>query len=146
MTQNAFCCEARCGSKHAGSVVTPHVSVPPATGFNDCARCVVVSASDLLQPLNASKAPAASIILMGIFPRNDRMALMPVIDAVNIGLARLADGNKVRYLNINAKLADREGKLLVRRILEAARKSPGDRPGGQAAAAGSRQSRSPRVS
>lgn len=58
-----------------------------------------------------SKAPDATIILMGIFPRNDNMAVMPIIDQVNRNLAKLA-GGKVRYLNINDKLADRDGKLL----------------------------------
>ena len=58
-----------------------------------------------------TKAPAATIIIMGIFPRNDNMALMPVIDRINRNLSRFADGGKVRYLNINDKLANPEGKL-----------------------------------
>ncbi|HVP45984.1 MAG TPA: GDSL-type esterase/lipase family protein [Bryobacteraceae bacterium] len=52
------------------------------------------------------KAPAATIIVMGLFPRNDNMALMPVIDRIN----GFADGQKVRYLNINDKLAG-DGRL-----------------------------------
>ena len=48
---------------------------------------------------------------MGIFPRNDNMDVMPVIDRINSNLARMADGTKVRYLNINDKLADPDGKL-----------------------------------
>lgn len=59
------------------------------------------------------KVPAAVIILMGIFPRNDNMALMPIIDKINGNLSRFADGRTVRYLNINAKLADSDGKLLA---------------------------------
>lgn len=58
-----------------------------------------------------AKAPAATIILMGIFPRNDNMAAMPVINRINENLARFADGNKVRYLNINDKLAGKDGVL-----------------------------------
>jgi lysophospholipase L1-like esterase len=58
-----------------------------------------------------TKAPAATIVLMGIFPRNDNMALMPVIDRINGNLSRFADGRKVRYLNINDKLADGDGRL-----------------------------------
>jgi lysophospholipase L1-like esterase len=58
-----------------------------------------------------TKAPAATIIVMGIFPRNDNMALMPVIDRINSNLSKLADGGKVRYLNINDKLAGGDGKL-----------------------------------
>jgi lysophospholipase L1-like esterase len=58
-----------------------------------------------------TKAPNATVILTGIFPRNDNMAVMPTIDKINANLSRLADGKKVRYLNINDKLADRNSKL-----------------------------------
>ena len=57
------------------------------------------------------KAPAATIILTGIFPRNDNMAVVPEIEAINANLARLADGRRVRYLNVNGRLADKAGKL-----------------------------------
>jgi lysophospholipase L1-like esterase len=57
------------------------------------------------------KTPASMIVLMGIFPRNDNVAVMPEINHINENLAKLADGGKVRYLNINDKLADRDGKL-----------------------------------
>jgi lysophospholipase L1-like esterase len=58
------------------------------------------------------KAPGATIILMGIFPRNDKMAFMPIIDRINRGMSALADGGKIRYLNINDKLTGADGKLL----------------------------------
>jgi lysophospholipase L1-like esterase len=58
------------------------------------------------------KAPPATIILTAIFPRNDNMAVMPEIDRINENLARFADGKKVRYLNVNIKLADKDGMLL----------------------------------
>jgi len=58
------------------------------------------------------KAPRATIVLTGIFPRNDNIAVMPEIEAINAGLARLADGRSVRYLNVNDKLADVGGTLL----------------------------------
>jgi lysophospholipase L1-like esterase len=57
------------------------------------------------------KAPGATIILTAIFPRNDNMAVMPEIDRINANLAKLADGKKVRFLNINDKLADKDGVL-----------------------------------
>jgi lysophospholipase L1-like esterase len=60
------------------------------------------------------KAPRATIILMGILPRSDGAkpaAVMPSINQINAQLAQLADGKTVRYLNINAKLADKDGKL-----------------------------------
>ena len=58
------------------------------------------------------QTPGAAIILTAIFPRNDNMAVMPEIDQVNANLARLADGGKVRFLNVNDRLADRDGRLL----------------------------------
>jgi lysophospholipase L1-like esterase len=58
-----------------------------------------------------TKAPGATIIVTGIFPRNDNMAVMPTIDKINGNLSKLADGKKIRYLNVNDKLADLDGKL-----------------------------------
>ena len=57
------------------------------------------------------KAPNATIILTGIFPRNDNMAVVPEINRINAELARFADGRTIRYININDKLADRDGNL-----------------------------------
>ncbi len=57
------------------------------------------------------KAPAAKIILTAIFPRNDNMAVMPTIERINESIAKLADGDTVRFLNVNDKLADERGKL-----------------------------------
>jgi lysophospholipase L1-like esterase len=61
--------------------------------------------------LMQSKAPNAVIILTAIFPRNDNMDVMPEIDSINTAFAKIADGHRVRYLNINNKLADPDGKL-----------------------------------
>ena len=60
-----------------------------------------------------AKAPDATIIATGIFPRNDNIAVMPTINKINSNLSALADGKKVRYLNINDKLADQDGKLFA---------------------------------
>ncbi len=57
------------------------------------------------------KAPGATIILTAIFPRNDNMAVIPTINRINDNIARFADGKKVRFLNVNDKLADEHGKL-----------------------------------
>jgi lysophospholipase L1-like esterase len=57
------------------------------------------------------RAPEATIILMGIFPRNDSIAVLPTIRKINENLSKLADGKKVRYLNINDKLANGDGML-----------------------------------
>jgi lysophospholipase L1-like esterase len=58
-----------------------------------------------------TKAPEATIILTAIFPRNDNIAVMPTIDKINRGLAAMADGGKIRYLNVNDRLADQDGRL-----------------------------------
>ncbi|HEU4390845.1 MAG TPA: GDSL-type esterase/lipase family protein, partial [Blastocatellia bacterium] len=57
------------------------------------------------------KAPGATIVLMAITPRNDNIAVMPIINKVNDNIAKFGDGKKIRYLNINAKLADKDGNL-----------------------------------
>lgn len=57
------------------------------------------------------KAPDATIILTAIFPRNDNMAVVPEIARINSNLATLADGKVVRFLNVNDKLADANGRL-----------------------------------
>lgn len=58
-----------------------------------------------------TKAPKARMILTAIFPRNDNMAAMPVINETNHRIARFADGTAIRFLNINDRLADADGKL-----------------------------------
>jgi lysophospholipase L1-like esterase len=73
----------------------------------------ITSSLEAVVHLMQSKAPGATIILTAIFPRNDHIEMMPVIDRINANLAQLADGGKIRYLNINGKLADASGKLLV---------------------------------
>lgn len=57
------------------------------------------------------KAPDAVVILTALFPRNDNMAVIPTINRINENLAGMADGRKVRYLNVNDQLADKDGKL-----------------------------------
>jgi lysophospholipase L1-like esterase len=101
--------------------VNPKVVVLLA-GTNNLGRTVTpaeagAKASDVTRGLQAivrliqEKAPAATIIVTAIFPRNDDMAFIPVIDQINANLSRLADGKRVRYLNINAKLAAANGRL-----------------------------------
>ena len=60
-----------------------------------------------------SKAPNSTIIVTGILPRNDNMELISTVNKINSQLAGLASRKKIRYLNINEKLADRDGKLLA---------------------------------
>lgn len=71
----------------------------------------ITSGLRALLQLCRAKAPEATVILMALFPRNDSMAVIPAIHQINCNLMHLADGKKVRYLNINAKLADENGRL-----------------------------------
>jgi len=57
------------------------------------------------------KAPRAAIILTAIFPRNDNLAVMPSINQINQNFAQLADAEGVRFLNVNKRLADKNGVL-----------------------------------
>jgi hypothetical protein len=61
------------------------------------------------------KAPNATIIITGIFPRNDnatdRLAVIPEINRINQNLAGFADATSIRYLNVNDKLADADGRV-----------------------------------
>lgn len=58
-----------------------------------------------------AKAPEATIILMAIFPRNDNEESNRMVAEANQRIAGYADGKKVRFLNINDQLADKNGKL-----------------------------------
>jgi cephalosporin-C deacetylase-like acetyl esterase/lysophospholipase L1-like esterase len=91
---------------------TNNVSARPTAGNEpEIARDIADGIKAIVQ--RARKlAPRATILLMGITPRNDNMAYMPVINQTNALLARLADGRKVRFLNLNDRLADANGKLL----------------------------------
>ncbi|PYT73567.1 MAG: hypothetical protein DMG39_06120 [Acidobacteria bacterium] len=82
----------------------------PATGADAKVAEVTGGLQAILRVLQA-KAPDATIILMAIFPRNDDPAVLPIIERINENLSKLSDGKKIRYLNINDKLADRDGKL-----------------------------------
>jgi lysophospholipase L1-like esterase len=83
----------------------------PAPGTIDArAEDITRGLKKVIETMRA-KAPGAVIIVTGIFPRNDNIAVMPIINNVDDNLAKLADGKKIRYLNINDKLADSSGRL-----------------------------------
>jgi lysophospholipase L1-like esterase len=68
-----------------------------------------------LVDLCRAKAPNATIVLTGIFPRNDKPATAAQINAeiarINENLVHFADGKSIRYVNVNDKLADASGTL-----------------------------------
>jgi lysophospholipase L1-like esterase len=78
---------------------------------DDAAVEDITSGLKAMVALCQEKAPQAVIIVTGIFPRNDNLAVMPTINKINDNLARFADGKRVRYLNVNDKLADTDGRL-----------------------------------
>jgi cephalosporin-C deacetylase len=71
----------------------------------------VVSSIEAILATCQEKAPNAKIILTAIFPRNDNRDAIPTINRINAKLEKLADGNKIRFLNVNDKLADSDGNL-----------------------------------
>jgi lysophospholipase L1-like esterase len=58
------------------------------------------------------KAPAATIVLTSIFPRNDSPAATPTIARINARLARMAEERSIRFLDMSSRLADAKGVLL----------------------------------
>ena len=64
-----------------------------------------------LVDLCRAKAPNATIVVTGIFPRNDNIAVMPEINRINANLAGFANGKSIRYISVNDKLADDSGTL-----------------------------------
>jgi beta-glucosidase len=66
------------------------------------------------------KIPAARVLLLAVFPRgprtvngnyDDAVNRMIVINDVNARLSRLADGRRVRFLNINKVFLGADGKI-----------------------------------
>lgn len=84
---------------------------PPADGDDAKVEDVIRGIRAVLN-LMQRKAPRATIIVVGILPRNDRgLAIVSTINRINETISKFADGRKIRYLNINEKLADKDGKL-----------------------------------
>ena len=85
----------------------------PWTGPADKAKVdEVVRGIEAIISVFQQKAPEAAIVLTGVFPRSQNMSLKETIEQINTQLSKLADGKRIRFLNINDKLADTEGKLL----------------------------------
>lgn len=57
------------------------------------------------------KAPNATIVLTSITPRNDNIAVMPTIQRINTNLKKMADGKRIRYIDLASKMADSDGRL-----------------------------------
>jgi lysophospholipase L1-like esterase len=94
---------------------TNNVGNAPRDGVDAATADVVVRGIDAIVSVMRAKAPDATIVLTGVTPRRDRnggTTLMPTIDAINGRLQSLADGRRIRYVDINGKLASRDGVLV----------------------------------
>jgi lysophospholipase L1-like esterase len=89
---------------------TNNVGMDTPAGSDDARVADITHGLETVIGTMRAKAPEATIILTAIFPRNDNIAVMPTINKINDNLSRLA-GPKIRYLNINDMLADKNGRL-----------------------------------
>ncbi len=77
---------------------------------------VEANAADITKGLMAcfdaihNKAPDSILIIVGILPRLPA-ADNPIVAKINDNLAKLADGKKVRFINVNDRFLDKDGKL-----------------------------------
>ncbi len=86
----------------------------PSTGSAGKAKVdEVVTGLKAIIGVFQQQAPQATIVLTGVFPRSQNMSLKETIDQINTQLSKLDDGKRIRFLNINDKIADTEGKLLA---------------------------------
>mgnify|MGYP000291773271 FL=1 len=76
-----------------------------------------------LVALMQQKAPNATIVLTGIFPREDSLPTAPAINAeiasVNAGVAAMADGRTIRWVNVNDRLTHADGRLRTELFMDA---------------------------
>ncbi len=93
---------------------TNNVGARPAPGNEPEIAADIAGGIEAILQRVGKLAPRATIVLMGITPRNDNMAYMPVINQTNALLAKLAKGRKVRFVNINGQLANAGGQAACR--------------------------------
>lgn len=67
--------------------------------------------SQILNEFQA-RVPDATIVLTALFPRTQNRSLEPTIEQINKRIETLADGQRIRFVNINDKLLDASGRLL----------------------------------
>ena len=76
-----------------------------------------------LVALMRHKAPDATIVLTGIFPREDSLPTAPAINAeiarINRGLAAMADGRTIRYIDVTDRLTSADGRLRPELFMDA---------------------------
>lgn len=90
---------------------TNNIGTAPPRGDDDPRIAEISEGIRAIVGVFRQKAPDATIVLTGIFPRNDNIAVMSIVDRVNANIAKLADGKRIRYVNVNDRLADKSGRL-----------------------------------
>lgn len=85
-------------------------SKAPSEGPSMRAQAILKGLQELRHAIRA-KSPAAVLIQMGIFPRDDNPVSAEIIAEVNSGLAAAALVERFRYLDINRQLGDAAGKF-----------------------------------
>ncbi len=90
---------------------TNNIGTAPPRGDDDPRIAEITEGIRTIVGVFRKKAPDATIVLTGIFPRNDNIAVMAIVDRVNANIAKFADGKKIRYVNVNDRLADKTGRL-----------------------------------
>ena len=96
-------------------VGTNNVGNAPREGVDTAVVEEVAGGINAIVAVMRAKAPDATVVLTGVTPRRDRnggTTLMPTIDAINTRIAALADGARVRYININSRLSRSDGVLV----------------------------------
>ncbi len=91
----------------AGTNNLPSVGTTSSLQVNE-----IIASMRSIMDVFQKKAPNATLVLTGIFPRTQNLDLRPTIEQINAQLATFADGKKIRFLNINEKLADADGRFL----------------------------------
>lgn len=83
----------------------------PGQTPDDAAQSVTAGVSAIVRACRA-EAPRATLVLTALAPRSDRPELRPIIVRINKGLAALADGRAIRYVDLYARLTDSSGTPL----------------------------------
>ncbi len=86
----------------------------PWTGHADATKVdEVVSGIESVVKTLQRHSPDATVILTALFPRPQNPNVQDTIAQINQRLAKLADGKKIRWVDINSQLADAQGQFLA---------------------------------
>lgn len=83
----------------------------PGQTSDEAAQSVTAGVGAIVRACQA-QAPRATLVLTGLAPRGDRPELRPIIERINAGVAALADGRAIRFVDLYARLTDSSGAPL----------------------------------